>query len=667
MNSHPITALFIGEDVQLMEIVCAITRLDRGQPVTWILAEEAMCSSDELNADQFDVIVVDEQLWTGEVRVHLEQLRERVAHTPIVLLCGADTVLLGPDLLGVQAVQLLARNNTAIVLPSLLAWLDAAVSDSPPVRKQILIIDDSYGDRELYMRSLRQAKHVSYSAVEAAEGTRALELMRRISPECILLDYSLPGRNGLEVLRNIRGEWPDVPVIMLTDHGDEAVAVEALKSGAQDCLLKAQIEGDKLHRAIVSACEKRALQQRIVQQRDALELFTRALAHDLKEPLRTIRSYVDLIRASEQLTDRNLGFLGTISAAASHMERLVGMVMHYARLEAEPASNEREVCEASDLVQQALKNVAQLTSNMKHEIIVGELPRIYGNPVQLTNVFQNLISNALNYGNPALTRIDVRCKTEELQHIFSVEDNGVGIDPRHKHLLFQPFKRINAGQTRGSGLGLALCKKIVENHHGRIWVESTVGQGTKVSFTLPALTVAPSLQLPAMPRAIRASDLPPERDLANVLLVEDNEADVVLTQVLLQETDGLVFNIHSVSNGELALQWLADPNKPAIDLILLDINMPVMDGFTFLHALRGEDRYAHTELPVIMCSTSEEQRDLNEARGLGVVAYVTKPVRLAQLEEPLRDLRSLVLNRERGAPRLERRRARASLSTPATR
>jgi CheY-like chemotaxis protein len=207
---------------------------------------------------------------------------------------------------------------------------------------------------------------------------------------------------------------------------------------------------------------------------------------------------------------------------------------------------------------------------------------------------------------------------------------------------------------------LALCKKIIDIHQGRIWVESSLGHGTKVYFSLPALPPNTQLREDSAPPAWPASEPAPDRELAHVLLIEDNEADVVLAQVLLQETDGLQFHIHVVSNGELALQWLMDAHNPPIDLILLDINMPVMDGFTFLHALRHEQRHAHT--PVIMCSTSEEPGDLIKARKFGVAAYVTKPVRLEQIEEPLRDIETLALSREHGATRLERRKARAPLS-----
>ena len=649
--SAQITALFVGRDPQLTAAATSTTALERDMTVAWTVAPGAEL---DIEAPPADVIVVDEQLWTGEVRSQLEQLRARIGDIPIVLLCSPETAMLGPAMLGVRAVELVDKTHVACILPGLLAWLGASGAHAAPVRKQILVIDDCADDRELYARALRRTTQVYYSMIEAADGRSGLELLRRVDPDCVLLDYSLPGTNGLDVLRDIRAEWQDVPVVILTGQGNEAIAVEAMKNGAQDYVLKSQLDGDKLHRVIHSACETRALQRRIVQQRDTLELFTRALAHDLNEPLRTIRSYVEIVCKSGQLSDRNKGFLSTVSSAAQHMERLVGMVTHYARLEAEQLPTERETYDANELVQQALKNLAQHASVVKHELIVQELPQIYGNPVQLTNVLQNLIGNALNYGDKPITRITVSCKTEELHHVISVEDNGAGIDPRHTHQLFQPFKRLNPGLTRGSGLGLALCRKIIEAHQGRIWVESRLGQGTKVSFSLPTLAPGSALREASAPPEKTESDPAPDRELAHVLLVEDNEADVVLTQVLLQETDGLQFHVHSASNGERALQWLSDPSHPAIDLILLDINMPVMDGFTFLKSLRNEPQHAHT--PVIMCSTSDEPGDLTKARAFDVAAYVTKPVRLEQLEEPLRDVDTLVVSRARGAPRLERRR-----------
>jgi len=648
--SAQVKALFVSRDPQLVAAVTGMTALERNMTVVWTVAPEPDASPEPSGAD---VIVVDEQLWTGGVRSQLEQLRARASEIPIVLLCTPGTALLGSALLGVRGVELVDKTHVSCVLPGLLAWLGATGAHTAAARKKILIIDDSPDDRELYARALRRTTQIYYSTIEAADGAHGLELLRLVDADCILLDYSLPGTNGLDVLREIRAEWPDLPVVILTGQGNEAIAVEAMKNGAQDYVLKSQLDGDKLHRVINTACETRALQRRIVQQRDTLELFTRALAHDLNEPLRTIRSYVEIVCKSGQLTDRNRSFLSTVSSAAEHMQRLVGMVTHYARLEAEQLPTERELCDGNELVQQALKNLAQHASVVKHELIVQELPHIYGNAVQLTNVLQNLIGNALNYGDKPITRITVSCKTEELHHTISVEDNGAGIDPRHTHQLFQPFKRLNPGVTRGSGLGLALCKKIIESHQGRIWVESQLGRGTKVSFSLPTLAPSPELREASAPPEKTVSDPAPDRDLAHVLLVEDNEADVVLTQLLLQETDGLQFHIHSASNGERALQWLTDPSHPPIDLILLDINMPVMDGFAFLQALRDEPAHAHT--PVIMCSTSDEPGDLTKARAFEVAAYVTKPVRLEQLEEPLRDVETLVLNRARGAPRLERR------------
>lgn len=656
--SADLQALFVGRDPQLQAAVTSMTALERNMSVAWTVAAEADVNP---GPSRVDVVVVDELLWTGAVRSQLEQLRTRLGDIPIVLVCSPDTALLGSTMLGVPGVELVDKVHVRGLLPGVLTWLGAHGARFTAVRKQVLIIDDSADDRELYVRALRRSTQVYYSTLEAPDGRRGLELLRQSMPDCILLDYSLPDTHGLDVLRDIRSEWPDVPVVVLTGQGNEAIAVEAMKNGAQDYVLKSQLEGDELHRVIHAACETRALQRRIVQQRDTLEMFTRALAHDLNEPLRTIRSYVEIVCQSAQLSERNQAFLATVSSAASHMERLVGMVTHYARLEADPLPTEREPCEVSELVQQALKNLAQHASVVKHELVIEPLPRVYGNPVQLTNVLQNLIGNALNYGDKPITRISVSCKTEELHHTISVEDNGSGIDPRFAHQLFQPFKRLNPGHARGSGLGLALCKKIIENHQGRIWVDSAMGKGTKVSFSLPTWLPSTESRETSVPPERSLSDPAPERELAHVLLVEDNHADVVLTQLLLQETDGLQFHIHPVSNGEHALQWLSDPGHPAIDLILLDINMPVMDGLTFLEKLREQPKHAHT--PVIMCSTSDEPADLTKARRLEVAAYVTKPLRLEQLEEPLRTIDSLVLNQAQGTPRLERRR----LFTPATR
>lgn len=176
-----------------------------------------------------------------------------------------------------------------------------------------------------------------------------------------------------------------------------------------------------------------------------------------------------------------------------------------------------------------------------------------------------------------------------------------------------------------------------------------------VSCLLPGLIarLGASGARPGPVRNQLVSEPAAERELAHVLLVEDNEADVVLTQALLQETDGLQFHMHAASNGELALQRLLDVSQPGIDLILLDINMPLMDGFTFLRALREQPQLAH--MPVIMCSTSDEPGDLTKARAFDVAAYVTKPVRLDQLEPPLRAVASLIVSRAGGSPRLERR------------
>ena len=159
----------------------------------------------------------------------------------------------------------------------------------------VLIIDDSEDDRALYRRTLAKSAESTYEIAEAEDGEAGLARLDELSPDCVLLDYSLPGRNGVEVLKRLRVKHPFVPVVMLTGQGSETVAVTAMQEGAQNYISKATITPEALQRAIRVAIEHCAMERRIQEQRSSLEIFTRALAHDLKEPVRTIKSFLTVI------------------------------------------------------------------------------------------------------------------------------------------------------------------------------------------------------------------------------------------------------------------------------------------------------------------------------------------------------------------------------------
>ena len=188
---------------------------------------------------------------------------------------------------------------------------------------RVLVIDDSSDDRELYRRTLQMNSDTHYNVIEAEDGGSGLVQIEDHTPDCILLDYSLPGHDGIEVLKRIHARHPHIPVVMLTGQGNETVAVAAMREGAQNYISKSSITPDTIHRVVEVAIEHCSMEKRISQQQASLQIFTRALAHDLKEPVRTIRSFLDRINDSNALSERSQEFLDYVHKAADRMSALM--------------------------------------------------------------------------------------------------------------------------------------------------------------------------------------------------------------------------------------------------------------------------------------------------------------------------------------------------------
>ena len=137
------------------------------------------------------------------------------------------------------------------------------------------------------------------------------------------------------------------------------------------------------------------------------------------------------------------------------------------------------------ILENALANLEASIKDSKAEVTFDEMPTVLGDEVQLTQVFQNLIGNGIKYRGEATPQIHVSAKKQDSEWIFGVRDNGIGIDPKYKDRIFGIFKRLHGKELPGTGMGLAICKKIVERHGGRIWVDSQPGEGAIFQFTLP--------------------------------------------------------------------------------------------------------------------------------------------------------------------------------------
>jgi PAS domain S-box-containing protein len=217
-----------------------------------------------------------------------------------------------------------------------------------------------------------------------------------------------------------------------------------------------------------------------------LEQFAYVASHDLQEPLRTISSYVQLLasRYSDKLDKDALEFIDFAVDGSKRMRTLINSLLEYSRVNRVKPLEWIETVDVLKEIQLDMKDqIKEAGATIKHN----GLPKIYGDTVLIGQLFQNLIGNALKFKGDEKPEIKITGKRKNGEYIFSVEDNGIGINQEYAEKIFVIFQRLNSrDKYPGTGIGLSICKKIVERHGGKIWVESKLGKGSKFFFTIKA-------------------------------------------------------------------------------------------------------------------------------------------------------------------------------------
>ncbi|MFW5921519.1 MAG: PAS domain S-box protein, partial [Polyangiales bacterium] len=217
-----------------------------------------------------------------------------------------------------------------------------------------------------------------------------------------------------------------------------------------------------------------------------LEQFAYVASHDLQEPLRMIASYTELLakRYADQLDERAAKYIGYAQDGAARMRRLIEDLLAYSRVRTRGRAPQRVA--ASRCLTQALENLRLQIRETGASVEQGELPSVLADETQLTEVFQNLLSNALKFRGEDPPRIRVWAERQDGHACFYVEDNGIGVSAEHAERIFQVFERLHTrDEYPGTGIGLALCKRVIERHGGHIGVRSEPGGGATFWFTLP--------------------------------------------------------------------------------------------------------------------------------------------------------------------------------------
>jgi PAS domain S-box-containing protein len=234
------------------------------------------------------------------------------------------------------------------------------------------------------------------------------------------------------------------------------------------------------------AGERLRLEQHLEKSNEEREKFAYTISHDLKEPVRTIRSYTELLqrRYRSSLDADADEFMQFILDAAGRMDRLLADILAYSQAGRHDKTRP-EPTQAANVLQWALMNLDGMAKQSSATITWDPLPVVLADQNQLVSLFQHLLTNALKFRSSEPPRIHISAEpTGSSQWLFQVRDNGIGMDPDQTERMFGVFKRMVGREVPGTGIGLAICRKIVEAHGGRIWIDSAVGQGSTVKFTL---------------------------------------------------------------------------------------------------------------------------------------------------------------------------------------
>jgi len=509
---------------------------------------------------------------------------------------------------------------------------------------KILLIDDSPADAGLITSMLRRAwiGDVAISHVQCLED--ALRQLPDPTRGCVLLDLYLSGTQGLDGLVRLNTAAPELPIIVLTAYLDETVGLDAVQKGAQDYLVKSNVDGQHLSRAVRYAMERKKAARAsadIEQERlRALGQMASGIAHDFNNALTPIIGFTQVLLAhpDEKLDDRAgvLRYLRMINTAANDAASTVRRLREFYRAREadevfQPVNLNRLIEQVILLTQPKWKDQPQAAGRtVRVETDLNQLPAVNANENELREGLTNLISNAVD-AMPEGGMLTIRTRAEGLRSqagedrliaparvVLDVSDTGTGMDEETRRHCMEPF--FTTKGARGTGLGLPTLHGIVRRHEGTIGISSEVGKGTTFRIRLPVRV-----------DAVVASDEQPSEERSRKLhvLVADDEEIVCETIVAYLTEDGHL--VESASNG---LEGLEKFLASWFDIVVTDRGMPEMSGDQFAVAIK---KIAPNK-PILMITGFNERIRATEERPDGVDYVLSKPVTIAALRQALDQL-----------------------------
>ncbi len=454
---------------------------------------------------------------------------------------------------------------------------------------KILLVEDNPGDARLTKETLSEAAVGQFELACAERLDLALEHVAQHEIDVILLDLTLPDSSGLQTFERMHAQAPKIPTIVLTGMDVETLGIEAVQKGAQDYLIKGQVDTPLLVRSVRHAIERKLLENQLLQSNklESVGELAGGVAHEFNNLLTSIMGYTQLGITGLAPGDPVRSDLEAVLRSAERASKLASQLLAFSRQQ----TSEPKVFDLNQLVLNSGKLLRSVFDKDVEFVILlsPDLDLVSADPNQIDQVLMNLIVNARDAmptgGKLVIETTNVNVDQAQADRwncrpgryiSLTVNDDGIGMGEEVKRKVFDPF--FTTKETgKGTGLGLSICYGIIKQNGGHIEVDSEIGNGTTFKIFLPFSTQ----EVSSPPQNQERQDLPHGKE--TILLVEDEPMIRSLCMRVLYDNGYMVLE---AANGEEALRLIQNHPAGMIDLLLSDVVMPQMGGIELAMCLR---------------------------------------------------------------------------------